>query len=564
MATIQKVSGIDFANISKFDGVDISAVGSINFIGKPATVTLLLDTTYGSGAEAAYSVRKLRTAYTGAAMQVQATTGGATAEIGFDVNGNFDTATLLAFAGTNEVGVSIWYDQSTNGNNAAQISVASRPIVVAAGGALVEENGRSALDFDGTYDYLKTSNGVANDEKLTFFGVHKQDRTNGPNVTFCLPANATAHFAPYFRVTQLIDSNPAGDITYYINAVKKQSGFTYPTIQSAFSFNTFAGTSYLSGTQALNTAGALVIYPTSVPLVIGANVVGAERFNGNFQELIAYPSDKSIDRTQIEENVGDYFTQNPAPYLLDTYTGAAAAYSLRKLRTNYTGFAIKVQDNVGGATQDIGFNVFGELDTVSLLQYAGSNDVFVETWFDQGGSGNNATQPSSTLRPKIVSLGTVIVENGKPAVQFDGSDDFFSTNQSIRTATVFIAEKGSQSGRNTLFGSSSSGQEYLRTEGTTIRFQNGPNNLVLTGQTSGAHNLIYLDNVSSTTSLANNGGSSVTANIGTGAIPDFVIGQKSNGNFYNGNLQEIIIYNPSQSANRTEIETNINAFYAIY
>tara|TARA_R110000823_G_scaffold285773_1_gene404198 strand:+ start:1596 stop:2468 length:873 start_codon:yes stop_codon:yes gene_type:complete len=250
--------------------------------------------------------------------------------------------------------------------------------------------------------------------------------------------------------------------------------------------------------------------------------------------------------------------------LLDTYTGAAAAYSLRKLRTNYTGFAIKVQDNVGGATQDIGFNVFGELDTVSLLQYAGSNDVFVETWFDQGGSGNNATQPSSTLRPKIVSLGTVIVENGKPAVQFDGSDDFFSTNQSIRTATVFIAEKGSQSGRNTLFGSSSSGQEYLRTEGTTIRFQNGPNNLLLTGQTSGAHNLIYLDNVSSTTSLANNGGSSVTANIGTGAIPDFVIGQKSNGNFYNGNLQEIIIYNPSQSANRTEIETNINAFYAIY
>ena len=250
--------------------------------------------------------------------------------------------------------------------------------------------------------------------------------------------------------------------------------------------------------------------------------------------------------------------------LLDTYTGAAAAYSLRKLRTNYTGFAIKVQDNVGGATQDIGFNVFGELDTVSLLQYAGSNDVFVETWFDQSGSGTDAEQPSSTLRPKIVSLGTVIVENGKPAVQFDGSDDFFSTNQSIRTATVFISEKGSQSGRNTLFGSSSSGQEYLRTEGTTIRFQNGPNNLLLTGQTSGAHNLIYLDNVSSTTSLANNGGSSVTANIGTGAIPDFVIGQKSNGNFYNGNLQEIIIYNPSQSANRTEIETNINAFYAIY
>ena len=145
MATIQKVSGIDFANISKFDGVDISSVGSINLIGKPVTGSLLLDQSYGSGAEAAYSVRKLRTAYTGAAMQVQATSGGATAEIGFTVDNNLDTAALLAFAGTNEVRVSIWYDQSTNGNNATQVTVSNRPIVVAAGGALVEENGRVFL-----------------------------------------------------------------------------------------------------------------------------------------------------------------------------------------------------------------------------------------------------------------------------------------------------------------------------------------------------------------------------------------------------------------------------------
>ena len=156
MATIQKVSGIDFANISKFDGVDISAVGSINLIGKPITGSLLLDQSYGSGAEAAYSVRKLRTAYTGAAMQVQATSGGATAEIGFTVDNNLDTAALLAFAGTNEVRVSIWYDQSTNGNNAAQPTVAIRPIIVAAGGALVKENGRMALDFDGGDKFATT------------------------------------------------------------------------------------------------------------------------------------------------------------------------------------------------------------------------------------------------------------------------------------------------------------------------------------------------------------------------------------------------------------------------
>ena len=588
MATIQKVSGIDFANISKFDGVDISAVGSINLIGKPATGTLLLDTTYGSGAEAAYSVRKLRTAYTGAAIQVQRTVGSfPTQEIGFDVNGNLDTATLLAYASGSEVGVSIWYDQSTNGNNAAQISVASRPIVVAAGGALVEENGRSSLDFDGTDDYLKTSNGVANDEKLTFFGVHKQDRTNGPNITFCLPANATAHTSPYFRVTQLIDSNPAGDITYYINAVKKQSGFTYPTIQSAFSFNTFAGTSYLSGTQALNTAGALVTYPTSVPLVIGANAVGAERFNGNFQELIAYPSDKSIDRTQIEENVGDYFTQNPSPYLLDTYTGAAAAYSLRKLRTNYTGFAIKVQDNVGGATQDIGFNIFGELDTVSLLQYAGSNDVFVEIWFDQSGSGNDAEQPSSTLRPKIVSSGTVIVDaNGKVAIEGFGntSPKFLQTASiagdsgpvsvfAVRNATGSSNTEGIIIDHSDGISFSSSNGFRFDCYNNTYRFGTNSNfttsSLSLpTGQElqSGVANssgrTLYIDGSSVATTSGNQTTTGTTQKM-------TVFGTRYSSSLpFEGTIQEVVLYTGAsdgdQSGNRTGIETNINTFYDIY
>ena len=109
---------------------------------------------------------------------------------------------------------------------------------------------------------------------------------------------------------------------------------------------------------------------------------------------------------------------------MDQYSGAAAGYSLRKLSNSYTGFAVKVQDNVGGATQDIGFNADGELDTVALLAYAGSNDVFVETWYDQSGNGNNAEQPTSTSRPQIVSSGAVIVENGKPAVEFSDGDKF--------------------------------------------------------------------------------------------------------------------------------------------
>ena len=51
----------------------------------------------------------------------------------------------------------------------------------------------------------------------------------------------------------------------------------------------------------------------------------------------------------IEENIGGYY-DIPLPGLLDENPGAAAAYSLRRLSSTYTGSAIQVQraDNVGG------------------------------------------------------------------------------------------------------------------------------------------------------------------------------------------------------------------------
>ena len=61
-----------------------------------------------------------------------------------------------------------------------------------------------------------------------------------------------------------------------------------------------------------------------------------------------------------------------ASLLLDTYTGAAVAYSLRQLRTAYTGSAIRVRRSSDNAEQDINF-VGGDLDTQSLLDFVGYN-----------------------------------------------------------------------------------------------------------------------------------------------------------------------------------------------
>jgi hypothetical protein len=58
--------------------------------------------------------------------------------------------------------------------------------------------------------------------------------------------------------------------------------------------------------------------------------------------------------------------------LLDLYPSAAVAYSLRKLRTAYSGNAIRVRRSSDNTEQDIGF-VGNELDTTTMLDFVGYN-----------------------------------------------------------------------------------------------------------------------------------------------------------------------------------------------
>ena len=552
MATIQKVSGIDFANISKFDGVDISSVGSINLIGKPVTGSLLLDQSYGSGAEAAYSVRKLRTAYTGAAIQVQATIGGATAEIGFDVNNNLDTATLLAFAGTNEVRVSIWYDQSTNGNNATQVTVSRRPIVVAAGGALVKEGDRLALLLDGTDDGFNLSAIGAASSKFGFI-THSVDSSD--TAWSLLSDTATTAVIPLGQS----GSGSAGVFRYTMNNIYSGGALISPNTR---------GDIYNAYTSAGQSLTALDFSADAVDTLFNRTSFVMQ---GKAQEVVLYASDKSSDRTSIEENIGDYYTPNPAPYLLDTYTGSAAAYSLRLLDSTYTGFAIKVQDNVGGATQDIGFNVFGELDTVSLSAYGGSNDVFVETWYDQSGNSNNAVQATTANRPKIYdgATGAVIVENGKPSVYFKVNDRYENITASISTLhSAFAVAKSPDQNRKQIYGFGGAGA-YQNFE---FGFWNTTLSQTFIGNGSSYNEYGSSQTPNTDVNLFSNiyNGATYKAYADTAASVNvsetktssaaLSIGARNSFTMY---VSELILYSSDQTANRTGIETNIGGYYDI-
>ena len=234
---------------------------------------------------------------------------------------------------------------------------------------------------------------------------------------------------------------------------------------------------------------------------------------------------------------------------------------MRKLKSDYTGPAISVR-NASNVDLDIGFNVFGELDTVSLLAHTGSGDGFVGQWYDQSGSGNHAIQDNEGRQPKIVSSGAVIVENGKPTVEFDGTNDTLLTGVDFLLRGTFSVAKAT--GTGSVFGSDGGAEFFRSLNSTQYHFRNNDSIKFPTDTT--VQSLLYAAN-DTTSELAVNGAPAITsATLQTDGFDDFRIGNKTatSTEFLNGNLQEVVIYETNKSSVRTGIETNINTFYNIY
>jgi hypothetical protein len=137
-------------------------------------------------------------------------------------------------------------------------------------------------------------------------------------------------------------------------------------------------------------------------------------------------------------------TTAPFTGLLDTYPNAAAAYSLRKLRSAYSGSAIRVRRSSDNAEQNIGF-VNNVLDTASLLTFCGAGNGFVTTWYDQSGNSYNVINSSAIGQPQIVSSGVVITKNSKPTTNFTTSNELLSPlnfNLSFFNASMFAIIQG--------------------------------------------------------------------------------------------------------------------------
>jgi hypothetical protein len=266
--------------------------------------------------------------------------------------------------------------------------------------------------------------------------------------------------------------------------------------------------------------------------------------------------------------------------LLDLFPGAAAAYSLRKLRAAYSGSAVRVRKEVSAVSSetDIGFLSDGSLDTATLLTFASDadgGDVFVVTWYDQSLS-NDATQSTGANQPKIVSSGAVITEGTsvKPAVDFDGVDDFlygiFSLDVTLGYTNFYVCNVTNDDRKYILASVKNSSNRYAIGVNSLGDYQSTKRSgsIVADAATYSSGQVLLSDNSTPEIYLDGSLGVASSATLNNALVSEILtVGKDSSlsgsGQIL-GNMQEIILYNTDQSSNRTAIETNINTFYSIY
>ena len=254
-------------------------------------------------------------------------------------------------------------------------------------------------------------------------------------------------------------------------------------------------------------------------------------------------------------------------FLLDLYPSATVAYSLRLLRSTYSGKSIRVRRSSDNTEQDIGFNNIGSLDTSDLLTFCNGSNGFVTRFYDQSGQGNNGVQTTAINQPIIVSAGALITRNGKPYIQ-SSSTQWLSLTTDISTPTgssysIWMTYEKDTSGNQAIILKNGDNYHWLE-YGTFPAIANADNVTI-----SSAYNIntLYLHNTITNYSVSGtiyrNG-----VSIGSrGALTSAAISRDlPSASFRSAKITmaEFIFYPFTQTTNKTKIDEIINNYYAIY
>lgn len=251
------------------------------------------------------------------------------------------------------------------------------------------------------------------------------------------------------------------------------------------------------------------------------------------------------------------------------------ALSLRRLLSTYNGPLIRVRRASDDQELDIGFVANGELDTAALLAFAASGSAYVTTWYDQSGNARHCVQATNSRQPRIVNSGAIDTLNAKPALTFDGTDDFLTSNvvglYAAGSATVSAVLAAASAASTIAFSEHDTIADVyrvIRNSNGALRVQSIADSTTLwdhlhadaTLFNTTQRQIFYVD--TGTTISTWSGGTllhnAVTATRSGTPTPNRTsIGAQGNGSgssFLTGKFQEIIAWTGNNSSNRSNIQ----------
>lgn len=250
-------------------------------------------------ANAAYSLRLLNSFYTGSAIRVRRSSDNTELDIGFDGLSGLNTTALTAFVGLNNGFVTIWYDQSGNGQNATQTTAANQPQIVTSG-VIEVQLGKPAVKF------LRASNN----------GLVTSVVINNPFSIIAIASQDSSTFALSTRMLQGLGTNTQmvikrGDNnSVLVNAVTILANWPSQVNNQTYllSFLRQSTTSYLYQNNASVANSSTQTSNWGTLQISTATSSVAESFLGKISEIIIYPTNQNSNISGINSNINTYYS----------------------------------------------------------------------------------------------------------------------------------------------------------------------------------------------------------------------------------------------------------------
>ena len=491
------------------------------FLNSNYSDTLPLDLT---AASAAFSIRRLSSSYAGDALRVRRDNDNAELDIGFDENGDLDINSLQIFCAPNNCFVTTWYDQSGNLKDISQITTSNQAKIYDSLAGLITVNDRASMNFDGT-DYFSAHANIL-DSSLNcsvFQFIQTLETTDAAGNVGSRVYTISIDSSPSVSYLSFGES---GDKTAH--SYRSSSGFV-ASHTSQFLNNKDVNLSsqfqnFAAGTIQIYGDGELVEDLSGITFAsnaytdsyfgVGAQPTGTRDFTGNISEIIFYSSDQTSNRNLIEGNIDKYF-------------------------------------------------------------YHYADQGYIRTWYDQSGNLNHAEQSSQSLQARLNKFRKAIEFNGEVNYLSIASNSNFDSD--IQSSFV-VSESQKASGDAVAWrssygsgaGASSSRLTGLFISATNFAFHSRDGGGGYRGATSPRDTERHLFNgfwqADDTVNLyIDNAGVITTA--GASASPSGHIHTRIGVNsialdsYWDGFIEEVILYMNDQSSNRNTINGNINKYY---